>query len=217
MNMKRKLIGIVGALTLTMSMAGGIVSAQETLPVTVPDASSTVSFNVNCGAANASTGSLALSAAGGAESVAFENFDPRNPTTVSTAPKAFRVDLDLGSCAGSGWSVTAGITDFVDVENPANSIAGSHFQLPIGEPNSSAGWTTDGSTPATNVTGPSGIVTFSPSGGTNVASQALATPNGVASGAMSMEFTGQMFGLDDTVVDGSYEAQFTVTFNASNV
>jgi hypothetical protein len=217
MDMKRKFIGIVGALALATTMTGGIASAQETLPVTVPPAGSTISLVVNCGAANAGTGSVTLNAAGGAEQVAFENFDPSNPTTVSTAQKAFRVDLDLGSCAGTGWSVTAGITDFTGVENPSNTIAGSHFQLPIGEPNSSAGWTTNGSTPATNVTGPAGIVTFSQSGSTNVANQALAVPNGAASGAMSMEFTGQMFGLDDTVADDTYEAEFTVTFNPSNV
>lgn len=210
MNMKKKFFSILGVLALTMSMVGGIASAQTALPVEVDNEGNgkPVHIVVHCGAGNAGTGSATLSAAGGAESVAFEPFDRSNPTTVSTPLKVFRVDLDLGACPTLTWSVTASITNFT---SGSDTISSSHFQLPIGEPTSSTSWTTNGSIPATNVNSPTGIVTFNDVG---AASQNLATPNGSASGTMFMEFTGQMAGLTDSVADGAYEAEFTVTFNA---
>lgn len=209
MDIRKKVLSIVGVLALTMSMAAGIASAQETLPVELTG-SNQMTIVVNCGVTNAGTGSLTLSAAGGAQSVAFGTFDPSNPATVSTSPKALRVDVTFGNCPGTAWSVTAAVTDFT---SGTDVISSSYFQLPIGEPNSSAGWTTDGSTPATNVTGPSGAVTFNAAG---AATTNLATPSGAASGTMYMEFAAQMVGLPNTVADGNYSADFTVTFNASN-
>jgi hypothetical protein len=54
MNMKKKLVGIVGALALTASMAGGIASAQE---VVTTSGSAPITFVVACGAGNAGGGS----------------------------------------------------------------------------------------------------------------------------------------------------------------
>ena len=212
MNMRKKLLGIVGAFALTMSMGAGIAAAQETLPVTT-SGSNTVTLLVECGAGNADTGSVTLGASGDTQTVAFESFDPSNPGTVSTNEKAFQVNIDLGECPGTDWSVTASIDDFTSENNDV--IAGTHFQLPIGEPLSSAAWTTDGTAPAANVNAPTGTVMFTSDGTTNVSNQALASPSGEASGAMSMQFTGQMVGLDESVEDGNYEAEFTVTFNPS--
>ena len=208
MDIRKKILSIVGVLSLTMSMGAAVVWAQEQeLDVDISTTDS-LTVKVNCGTSNAGTGSLSLSA-GENNSVTFEPFDPSDPATVSTPQKALRVDVNFGNCPGNAWSVTAAVTSFT---SGSNVISSEYFQLPIGEPNSSSGWTSDGTTPAANVEGPSGTVTFNAAG---AASTNLASPTGTASGTMYMEFTAQMANIPTTVEDGTYTAEFMVTFNPS--
>jgi len=210
MNMKRKFIGAVGVLALTMSMAGGIASAQDA-GITTTSGSAPITFIVACGAGNsgagASTATIGASD-GTSESIAFGVFDPSeesNGGTVSTAEDAFRVNVSL-YCPTTNWNVTAKITDFT--AEGGLSIPGSNFQLV-----SDNIWTTDGTTEAVNVAEPASPVTF---GGTTApySSGAIAQATGATTdSSMYMDFTGQLTGLDSTIADGEYSAEITVTMN----
>jgi hypothetical protein len=218
MNMKRKLIGIVGALTLTMSMTGGSVSAQDEVTTsTVP-----IRLIVACSTHNQGTGSAVLSTPGSDGPVAFSDFNPdaeAQSVDASTPDKAFRIDVSLGNCPSTTWSVTAGISDFVSGENV---IPGTNFQLPVSEPKSDATWMANETTPASNVTGPSGTVSFvaggAESGVANVSSVNLAQASGTTpstNATMYRHFAGELIGLDENTPAGTYDATFIVTFNAS--
>jgi hypothetical protein len=212
MNMRKKMLGLVGALALTMSMAGGIVSAQE-IGITTTSGSAPITFVVACGAGNSAGGTSTASIGasdGTTDAIAFDVYDPSDETqagTVSTAENAFRVNVSL-YCPSTVWSVTAKITDFVDEANPDLVIEGSHFQLV-----STNQWTTDGTTPAVNVNEPASPVVFSGAAAPYTSPAIAQAAGATTDSSMYMDFTGQLVGLDGTVADGNYSAEITVTLN----
>jgi hypothetical protein len=212
MNMRKKLVGIVGALALTASMAGGIASAQE-IGITTTSGSAPITFVVACGAGNSAggTSTATIGASDGtSDSIAFDVFDPSDEAqagTVSTAENAFRVNVSL-YCPSANWNVTAQITDFT-AEGDL-SIAGSHFQLV-----STNQWTTDGTTPAVNVNEPASPVVFSGAAAPYTSPAIAQAAGATTDSSMYMDFTGQLVGLDETVADGAYNAEVTVTLNPS--
>lgn len=211
MDIRKKLLSLVGVLALTMSMSTGFVAAQ-TEPAPVGDTIG-VTFTVACepGVSSATIGRSDL----GEGQVAFPNFDPANPGdgSVSTDPGVFRVTVNL-DCPDAGWTVTAAINDFKTADE-SQSFSGSKFQLT----HSNTAWT-DGTNDVTGVSVPGPTVLFTSSGNVEPYTSAVLAQEttGTSATAFYMDFTGQLVGLNDGTVDaGDYSTQITVTFNAGGL
>lgn len=213
MDITKKLLSIVGVLALTMSMSAGIAAAQTV--------GADVTITVVCASTNAGTTTYSLGQSPAATNTSFSDFDPAGEgTTSSTEQKALRLTMDIAPCEVGGWSFSASITDFSHESSDTSIIPGSSFSLPAGEPDASVNASSsDGELPS--VVGPNATVTFTPSGVTDVegrminnGSEAIATHDGTTNvaGEMSMDFTGVLSGLGDTLEAGTYSAEITVTF-----
>lgn len=210
MNMKRKFIGIVGALALTMSMTAGIISAQQVPEGPASDAAD-ISVTVLCGTANTGVSSVSLGTNGNAN---FNDYDPSSgETSSSTDLKALQVEMDIDPCYTGAWHVDASITDFVS-ENE-DVISGAQFQLPINAASSSLNAYDAENNVITGVVTPSTeLVTFGGASAPYTSSHAIAISTGGVSGQMSMDFTGELVGLSAETEPGTYTAKVTVTWSA---
>lgn len=220
MDIRKKILSIVGVLALTTSMSAGIVAAQD-----VPTSSSApVTITVVCATTNTFPSTASLGINPDATDVNFGDFDPAGTeTSSSTAQKALRLNLDIDPCEPDGWSVTASVTDFYHGSSTA-VISGENFTLPNGEPNASE-FAESGGVTVTGVVGPASNVLFTTNGGFDTegrqlwnGSVAIASHDGTSdvSGQMHLDYTGTLSGLDDTLESGTYTAEITVTFSAGD-
>lgn len=221
MNMKRKFIGIAGAMALAGTLMVGSASAQDVST----SGSANVSLTVLCGDDNAGTTTYSIGQNPGASSTVFSEFDPsvEGASSSTTEQGALRLSMDIAPCEEAGWSFSASITDFTSEENA--TIPGGKFSLPGGEPNASENAMTPGGDVVPGVAGPAASVTFNStnttdtegrtiwSGSAPIASHDGTTP---VRGEMYVDLTGMLSGLDNTVEPGTYTAEITVTFSGDN-
>lgn len=206
MNMRKKLLGTVGAFALAMSMATGVVGAQESTT-----ASAGISVTVVCGTANVGPSSVSMVAGGNTN---FVDFDPSGEATSSRmSDKALTVRMDIDECQTGAWHVDASITDFTSGDD---TISGTQFQLPIDEDSASLNAYDAANNPVSGVVAPSALtVTFGENGSSvspHASNQAIASTSGGSTGTMFMDFTGELVDLAADTPPGTYTAEFTVTW-----
>lgn len=213
MNLTLRIVTLVGVVALVASATGGVAVAEEI------STDIGMEITILCGDANGTTAvpnQVTLQTT--TDPVEFEALDTSVADQLalrSTPTKAFRLVMDINSCFTDGWSVTASITDFAGATSATNTIPGSLFRLPIGDPLSTTmGATVTGNTPVPGLTAPSvSFVTFSEATpGLNSGSVAIATAAAGTTGALYMDYTGQLANIPASTATDVYSATFTVTF-----
>lgn len=219
MNIKRRMLLLLGILAMSMGSIGlgaSIASAQDGMIET-----SITVLETGC---VGSPSELSWSA----DSYSIPQWAPRgNPGEfLTTNLYQVHLDMNVGECV-EGWTLTGAVTDLTSEEG--NSISGSdHFILRV-NPGSYAKQVSDTELcmfgtcwyPAVDHLGAQspvpygGNVTFSGTGPTYTADQALLIGDATATGELFMEWQARLVGIEHiaaTTPPGTYTGELTVTF-----